>query len=349
MEQQVGKPDSNTDDQVPSSDPDAVVSAVDAEVGSVPIAEVTDEDPDESDVPASVNRDDRQAVEASQRARASFEEPATDTVRRYLNEIGRIPLLKARDEVRLAKAIERGEGAAKQALITANLRLVVSVAKKYTGHGLPLIDLIQEGNEGLMRAVEKFDWRRGFKFSTYATWWIRQAITRAIAEQSRTIRLPVHTHEKLAKSARVKRDLQLRLGREPTDREVADELGITEAQMIDLAQAAKIPVSLETPIGDDGDTEMRDLIPDHDAEEPLAAAAAEMLVEHLQTALHKLDPREQEVLRLRYGLDGANPLTLEQIGEQFRLTRERIRQIEWKALRKLRHPRLAGGLKDFAA
>ncbi len=273
----------------------------------------------------------------------------TDAVRRYLNEIGRIPLLKAKDEVRLAKAIERGDETARQQLINSNLRLVVSVAKKYTGHTIPLIDLIQEGNGGLMRAAEKFDWRRGFKFSTYATWWIRQAITRSIAEQSRTIRLPVHTHEKLAKSARIRRDLHLQLGREPTDREIADELGITEGQMIELNQAARTPISLETPIGDEGDSSFGDLIPDEDAAEPLEAAANTMLVEHLNSALGKLDAREQEVLRLRYGIDGEAPRTLEQIGERFQLTRERIRQIEWKALRKLRHPRLAGHLRDFAA
>ena len=287
---------------------------------------------------------------APQRAVRAPEAAAfTDAVRRYLNEIGRIPLLKAKDEVRLAKAIERGDERARQQLINSNLRLVVSVAKKYTGHSIPLIDLIQEGNGGLMRAAEKFDWRRGFKFSTYATWWIRQAITRSIAEQSRTIRLPVHTHEKLAKSARIRRDLQLKLGREPTDREIADELGITEGQMIELNQAARTPISLETPIGDEGDSAFGDLIPDEDAEEPLEAAADTMLVEHLNSALGKLDAREQEVLRLRYGIDGEAPRTLEQIGERFQLTRERIRQIEWKALRKLRHPRLAGHLRDFAA
>ena len=285
---------------------------------------------------------------AGRGALRQVEESASDAVRRYLNEIGRIDLLTADDEVRLAKAIETGDEAAKEKLITANLRLVVSVAKKYTGHGVPFIDLIQEGNAGLMRAADKFDWRRGFKFSTYATWWIRQAITRAIAEQSRTIRLPVHTHEKLAKAARLRRELQLQLGREPTVREVANELGISEEQLNELSRAARQPVSLEMRIGDDGDTEIGDLIPDEEAEEPLEAAADGMLAGHLRDALHKLNPREQDVLRLRYGLDGEIPLTLEQIGDRFGITRERIRQIEWKALRKLRHPRLAGQLKDFA-
>ncbi len=272
-----------------------------------------------------------------------------DEVRRYLNEIGRIPLLTAQDEVRLAQAIERGDDDARQHLVTANLRLVVSIAKRYTGHGLTLIDLVQEGNGGLMRAAEKFDWRRGFKFSTYATWWIRQSISRAIAEQSRTIRLPVHTHEKLAKAARIRRDAQLRLGREPTDSDVARELDLTDEQFAALTQAARAPVSLDAPTGDDGDTAVGDLIQDRDAAEPLDSLAEAMMVEQLETALDQLDPRERDVLRLRYGLDEETPLTLEQVGRRFGVTRERIRQIEWKALRKLRQPRLAGHLKDFLA
>ncbi len=276
------------------------------------------------------------------------DETATDAVRRYLNEIGRISLLKAEDEVRLAKQIERGDQLAKDQLVVANLRLVVSVAKKYTGHGIPLIDLIQEGNGGLIRAAEKFDWRRGFKFSTYATWWIRQAVTRAIAEQSRTIRVPVHTHERLAKLSRSRRELQLQLGREATNGELAESLGISEEQLLELNQAARTPISLEAPVGDDGDTELGALIADEHAQEPMDATTDSMLNETLQTAVGRLDDREQEVLRLRYGLDGETPLTLEQIGERFSLTRERIRQIEWKALRKLRHPRVAGPLRDFA-
>ena len=272
-----------------------------------------------------------------------------DPVRRYLNEIGRIPLLSAQDEVRLAKAIERGDERARQQMISANLRLVVSVAKKYTGHGVPLLDLIQEGNSGLMRAVEKFDWRRGFKFSTYATWWIRQSITRAIAEQCRTIRLPVHTHDRLAKAARVRRDLQLTLGREPTDREIADELGFSEEQMAALNRIARSPVSLDTPVGEDGATAVGDLIADEDADEPLEEIADKLLTEHLAAALDHLDPREREVLRLRYGLGIESPLTLEEIGQRFGRTRERIRQIESMALRKLRRPHLAGHLKAFMA
>ena len=272
-----------------------------------------------------------------------------DPVRRYLNEIGRIPLLSAQDEVRLAKAIERGDERSRQQMISANLRLVVSVAKKYTGHGVPLLDLIQEGNSGLMRAVEKFDWRRGFKFSTYATWWIRQSITRAIAEQCRTIRLPVHTHDRLAKAARVRRDLQLSLGREPTDREIADELGFSEEQMAALNRIARSPVSLDTPVGEDGSTAVGDLIADEDADEPLEEIADKLLTEHLAAAMDQLDPREQEVLRLRYGLGIESPLTLEEIGQRFGRTRERIRQIESMALRKLRRPHLAGHLKAFMA
>ena len=272
-----------------------------------------------------------------------------DPVRRYLNEIGRIPLLTAQDEVRLAKAIERGDASARRQMINANLRLVVSVAKKYTGHDVPLLDLVQEGNSGLMRAVEKFDWRRGFKFSTYATWWIRQSITRAIAEQSRTIRLPVHTHDRLAKSSRVRRDLQLTLGREPTDREIATELGFSEEQMASLNRVARAPVSLDAPVGQDGTTAVGDLIPDDEAGEPLEEIADQLLIEHLAAAMDQLAPREQEVLRLRYGLGTETPLTLEEIGQRFGRTRERIRQIEAMALRKLRRPHMAGHLKTFLA
>lgn len=276
-------------------------------------------------------------------------EAAGDPVRRYLNEIGRIPLLSAQDEVRLAKAIERGDEQARQQMISANLRLVVSVAKKYTGHDVPLLDLVQEGNSGLMRAVEKFDWRRGYKFSTYATWWIRQSITRAIAEQCRTIRLPVHTHDRLAKTSRVRRDLQITLGREPTDREIADELGFSEEQMASLNRISRAPVSLDAPMGEDGMTSVGDLVPDEDAEELLEEIADKMLTEHLAEAMDQLEPREQEVLRLRYGLGTGTPLTLEEIGRQFGRTRERIRQIESMALRKLRRPSMAGHLKAFMA
>ena len=293
----------------------------------------------------------RKSSRAAQRAPAAQHggEAAGDPVRRYLNEIGRIPLLSAQDEVRLAKAVERGDEQARQQMISANLRLVVSVAKKYTGHDVPLLDLIQEGNSGLMRAVEKFDWRRGFKFSTYATWWIRQSITRAIAEQCRTIRLPVHTHDRLAKTSRVRRDLQLTLGREPTDREIAAEVGFSEEQMAQLNRVARAPVSLDAPVGEDGQTAVGDMIADDEAEEPLEEIADKMLTEHLTEAMDQLEPREQEVLRLRYGLGTGTPLTLEQIGQRFGRTRERIRQIEGMALRKLRRPNMAGHLKAFMA
>ena len=304
---------------------------------------------DKVERPAKRPKRPRRSKAAAERLAAAGGEAVGDPVRRYLNEIGRIPLLSAQDEVRLAKAVERGDEQARQQLTTANLRLVVSVAKKYTGHDVPLLDLIQEGNSGLMRAVEKFDWRRGFKFSTYATWWIRQSITRAIAEQCRTIRLPVHTHDRLAKSSRVRRDLQLTLGREPTDREIAAEVGFSEEQMAQLNRIARAPVSLDAPVGEDGATSVGDMIADEGAAEPLEEIADKLLTEHLTEALDQLEPREQEVLRLRYGLGLEAPLTLEEIGRRFGRTRERIRQIEGMALRKLRQPNMAGHLKAFMA
>ncbi len=307
--------------------------------------ELRDERPEErTEEPAPIT-----TARSQREEQFELESASQDTVRSYLNEIGRILLLTAKEEVDLAQRIERSDESAREHLITANLRLVVSVAKKYTGHGIPLLDLIQEGNAGLMRAAEKFDWRRGYKFSTYATWWIRQAVTRAIAEQSRTIRLPVHVHEKLTKSYRVQRDLQLRLGREPTDDEIAGEMEMSEEQIGELKQAARLPISLETPIGEDGDTEIGHLIPDEDAVEPMEAATRQLLTEQLDNVMEMLDPREQKILRLRYGLDDDTPRTLDQVGQEFGLTRERIRQIESQALRKLRHPRLARRLKDFWA
>ena len=306
--------------------------------------ELRDEDPEDTE---SGDASKVTAIQTRRDRDLELESASQATVRSYLNEIGRISLLTAKEEVDLAQRIERGGEDARAHLITANLRLVVSVAKKYTGHGIPLLDLIQEGNAGLMRAAEKFDWRRGYKFSTYATWWIRQAVTRAIAEQSRTIRLPVHVHEKLTKSYRVQRDLQLRLGREPTDNEIAIEMEMSEDQIGELKQAARLPISLETPIGEDGDTEIGHLIRDDDAVEPMEAAPRQMLTEQLGDVLEMLDPREQKILRMRHGLDDDTPRTLDQVGQEFGLTRERIRQIESQALRKLRHPRLARKLKDF--
>lgn len=270
-----------------------------------------------------------------------------DPVRMYLKEIGRVPLLSADDEVLLAERIENGDEEAKRRLAEANLRLVVSIAKRYVGRGMLFLDLIQEGNMGLIKAVEKFDHRKGFKFSTYATWWIRQAITRAIADQARTIRIPVHMVETINKLIRVSRQLLQELGREPTPEEIAAEMELSTDKVREIMKIAQEPVSLETPIGEEDDSHLGDFIEDQEALAPADAAAYELLKEQLEDVLDTLTEREENVLRLRFGLDDGRTRTLEEVGKVFGVTRERIRQIEAKALRKLRHPSRSKRLKDF--
>lgn len=270
-----------------------------------------------------------------------------DPVRMYLKEIGRIPLLTPEEEIELAKRIEQGDEEAKRRLAEANLRLVVSIAKRYVGRGMLFLDLIQEGNLGLIKAVEKFDYRKGYKFSTYATWWIRQAITRAIADQARTIRIPVHMVETINKLVRVHRQLLQELGRDPTPEEIAKEMDIPVDRVREIQKIAQEPVSLETPIGEEEDSHLGDFIEDEDALAPAEAASFNLLKEQLEEVLETLTPREREVLRLRFGLDDGKARTLEEVGQKFRVTRERIRQIEAKALRKLRHPSRSKKLKDY--
>ncbi|WP_025692862.1 RNA polymerase sigma factor RpoD [Paenibacillus zanthoxyli] len=270
-----------------------------------------------------------------------------DPVRMYLKEIGRVPLLSADDEVELAMRIKNGDEEAKRRLAEANLRLVVSIAKRYVGRGMLFLDLIQEGNMGLIKAVEKFDHNKGFKFSTYATWWIRQAITRAIADQARTIRIPVHMVETINKLIRVSRQLLQELGREPTPEEIAAEMELSVEKVREIMKIAQEPVSLETPIGEEDDSHLGDFIEDQEALAPADAAAYELLKEQLEDVLDTLTEREENVLRLRFGLDDGRTRTLEEVGKVFGVTRERIRQIEAKALRKLRHPSRSKRLKDF--
>ena len=269
-----------------------------------------------------------------------------DPVRMYLKEIGKVPLLSAEEEIQLALQMEEGSKEAKRRLAEANLRLVVSIAKRYVGRGMLFLDLIQEGNLGLIKAVEKFDYRKGFKFSTYATWWIRQAITRAIADQARTIRIPVHMVETINKLIRVSRQLLQEFGREPTPEEIAQEMGISEDKVREIIKIAQEPVSLETPIGEEEDSHLGDFIPDDDAPAPADAAAFTLLKEQLLNVLSTLTPREEKVLKLRFGLEDGRARTLEEVGKYFKVTRERIRQIEAKALRKLRHPSRSRKLKD---
>lgn len=270
-----------------------------------------------------------------------------DPVRMYLKEIGKVPLLTAEEEVVLAKRMEAGDESAKQQLCEANLRLVVSIAKRYVGRGMLFLDLIQEGNMGLIKAVDKFDWRKGYKFSTYATWWIRQAITRSIADQARTIRIPVHMVETINKLIRVSRQLLQEKGREPTPEEIGKEMNISADKVREILKIAQEPVSLETPIGEEEDSHLGDFIPDEDVPSPADAAANSMLKEQLAEELKTLTEREEKVLKLRFGLEDGRGRTLEEVGKMFDVTRERIRQIEAKALRKLRHPSRSKKLRDY--
>ncbi len=271
----------------------------------------------------------------------------SDPVRMYLKEIGRIPLLTFEEEIDLAKRVEKGSHEAKKKLINSNLRLVVSIAKKYIGRGLSLLDLIQEGNQGLIRAVEKYDWRRGYKFSTYATWWIRQSVTRAIADQARTIRIPVHMVENINRFLRSQRKLMQELGREPTPEEVAKVLGIEPDKALEIIKISQNPASLEAPIGDEEDSRLGDFIHDSSAPTLFDSASRELLKEQVNQVLSTLTEREKKVLELRFGLDDGRSRTLEEVGKEFKVTRERIRQIEAKALRKLRHPSRGNKLKDY--
>ena len=293
-----------------------------------------------------------QIVDEQERDKELFEQALSDIglddpVKMYLKDIGRVPLLSAEEEITLAKRMMENDVAAKKRLSEANLRLVVSIAKRYVGRGMLFLDLIQEGNLGLMKAVEKFDYQKGFKFSTYATWWIRQSITRAIADQARTIRIPVHMVETINKLTRMQRLLLQELGREPTPEEIAEKMGVTEDRVHEILKIAQDPVSLETPIGEEEDSHLGDFIEDEKTMTPGDSVAYTMLKEQLLGVLDTLTPREEKVLRLRYGLDDGKPRTLEEVGREFNVTRERIRQIEAKALRKLRHPSRSKKLKDF--
>ncbi|SFT49156.1 RNA polymerase primary sigma factor [Selenomonas sp. GACV-9] len=300
----------------------------------------SDQSDDEVDID---DKDEEVEIDLSVPEGVSIDDP----VRMYLKEIGRVPLLTAEEEVVLAKRMQEGDEMAQKRLAEANLRLVVSIAKRYVGRGMLFLDLIQEGNLGLIKAVEKFDYTKGYKFSTYATWWIRQAITRAIADQARTIRIPVHMVETINKLIRVSRQLLQQLGREPSPEEIAKEMDITVERVREIMKIAQEPVSLETPIGEEEDSHLGDFIEDQDAPAPADAASFMLLKEQLEEVLDTLTPREEKVLRLRFGLDDGRARTLEEVGQNFGVTRERIRQIEAKALRKLRHPSRSRKLKDF--
>lgn len=315
------------------------------EANNIDVLRITDDDVDD-EMLLDVDDEDEievEKIDLSVPDGVSIEDP----VRMYLKEIGKVPLLSAEEEIELAKRMELGDQEAKKRLAEANLRLVVSIAKRYVGRGMLFLDLIQEGNLGLIKAVEKFDYRKGYKFSTYATWWIRQAITRAIADQARTIRIPVHMVETINKLIRVNRQLVQEYGREPRPDEIAKEMGISEEKVREITKIAQEPVSLETPIGEEDDSHLGDFIPDDDAPAPAEAVASTLLKEQLMDVLNSLTPREAKVLRLRYGLDDGKARTLEEVGKEFNVTRERIRQIEAKALRKLRHPSRSKRLKDF--
>ena len=315
------------------------------EANGVDVLRVTEDDAllDNEDMHMEEDEVDLENIDLSVPEGVSIEDP----VRMYLKEIGKVPLLSAEEEIELAKRMENGDQAAKKRLAEANLRLVVSIAKRYVGRGMLFLDLIQEGNLGLIKAVEKFDYTKGYKFSTYATWWIRQAITRAIADQARTIRIPVHMVETINKLIRVSRQLLQELGREPTPEEIAEEMDMPVDRVREILKISQEPVSLETPIGEEEDSHLGDFIQDDNVPVPADAAAFTLLKEQLVEVLGTLTEREQKVLRLRFGLDDGRARTLEEVGKEFNVTRERIRQIEAKALRKLRHPSRSRKLKDY--
>ena len=315
------------------------------EKSGIDVLRITDDDdiPDEELLLSDEDEVDMENLDLSIPDGISIEDP----VRMYLKEIGKVPLLSAEEEIELAKRMENGDQEAKKRLAEANLRLVVSIAKRYVGRGMLFLDLIQEGNLGLIKAVEKFDYRKGYKFSTYATWWIRQAITRAIADQARTIRIPVHMVETINKLIRVSRQLLQELGREPTPEEISEEMGMPVDRVREILKISQEPVSLETPIGEEEDSHLGDFIQDDNVPVPAEAASFTLLREQLVEVLGTLTEREQKVLRLRFGLDDGRARTLEEVGKEFNVTRERIRQMEAKALRKLRHPSRSRKLKDY--
>ena len=324
-------------------------------MGKAIAIEDEDEEPEDEEIKDDVCEETKESAEAlikkhldeQKQDVISKQVAVDDPVRMYLKEIGKVPLLTADEEIDLAKRIEDGDEVAKSELCEANLRLVVSIAKRYVGRGMRFLDLIQEGNLGLIKAVDKFDYRKGYKFSTYATWWIRQAITRSIADQARTIRIPVHMVETINKLIRISRQLLQSLGREPTPEEIAEEMGVTVEKVREIQKIAQEPVSLETPIGEEEDSHLGDFIPDEEVPAPAEAAAFSMLKEQLEEVLDTLTDREQKVLKLRFGLNDGRSRTLEEVGKEFDVTRERIRQIEAKALRKLRHPSRSKKLKDY--
>ena len=326
-------------------DPDKMDKIFDfLEASNIDIIRTTDDDMDDEPILLDGDDDiDIEKIDLSIPEGVSIEDP----VRMYLKEIGKVPLLSAEEEIELSKRMENGDQNAKKRLAEANLRLVVSIAKRYVGRGMLFLDLIQEGNLGLIKAVEKFDYRKGYKFSTYATWWIRQAITRAIADQARTIRIPVHMVETINKLIRVSRQLLQELGREPSPEEIAAEMDMPVERVREILKISQEPVSMETPIGEEEDSHLGDFIEDDNVPAPAEAAAFTLLKEQLDEVLSTLTDREQKVLRLRFGLEDGRARTLEEVGKEFKVTRERIRQIEAKALRKLRHPSRSRKLKDY--
>ena len=340
--------DSKSDVGIGNSDIMKALEDIDYDIVQVDIDSASPDDLD-SDEFKEIEQDARSYDSAESIDKLFLQEGLAidDPVRMYLKEIGKIPLLTPERETYLAEQISVGDKAAKDELIEANLRLVVSIAKRHVGKGMYFLDLIQEGNLGLIKAVEKFDYSKGYKFSTYATWWIRQAITRAIADQARTIRIPVHMVETIHKVSRTARQLLQEFGREPTTDEIAESLGITADKVREIMKIAQDPVSLETPIGEEEDSHLGDFVEDNDSPAPSDSASYSLLREQLCNILHTLTPREEQVIKLRFGLEDGRPRTLEEVGKKFEITRERIRQIEAKALRKLRHPSRSKSLKDY--